>query len=114
MRCEETEQDCERMTDIGSCKTCRYFDLKDGDSETNNWCRHNNRPAINEGLCGHYKLMIRPCPFCGGEVELKDKFDGADETFFIHCTKCHMWFEKFDWRGYGHAHIIEEWNRGGE
>lgn len=55
--------------------------------------------------------FLDSCPFCGGEVELRDKFDGTDETSFFHCTKCHMWFEKFDWRGYGHAHIIEEWNR---
>lgn len=26
---------------------------------------------------------LKPCPFCGGEVELRDKFDGADETSFI-------------------------------
>lgn len=55
--------------------------------------------------------FLDSCPFCGGEVELRDKFDGTDETSFFHCTKCHMWFEKFVWRGYGHAHIIEEWNR---
>lgn len=54
---------------------------------------------------------LMPCPFCGGEVELRDKFDGVDETSFIHCLNCHMWFEKFIWRGYGHAHIIEEWNQ---
>ena len=54
--------------------------------------------------------FLDSCPFCGGEVELRDKFDGTDETSFFHCTKCHMWFEKFVWRGYGHAHIIEEWN----
>ena len=55
--------------------------------------------------------FLKPCPFCKGNVELRDKFDGTDETSFFHCTNCHMWFEKFVWRGYGHAHIIEEWNR---
>lgn len=54
---------------------------------------------------------LAPCPFCGGEVELRDKIDGSAETTFIHCTVCHMWFEKFDWRGYSEKHIIEEWNR---
>lgn len=54
---------------------------------------------------------LKPCPFCGGEVELRDKFDGADETSFILCIKCHMWFEKFIWRGCDHADIIEEWNQ---
>lgn len=54
--------------------------------------------------------FLDSCPFCGGEVELRDKFDGTDETSFFHCTKCHMWFEKFVWRGYSHAHIIKEWN----
>ena len=54
---------------------------------------------------------LKPCPFCGGVVELRDKFDGVDETTFIHCTGCHMWFEKFVWRGYGENTIIKEWNR---
>ena len=55
---------------------------------------------------------MKPCPFCGGEVELRDKLDRGygDETSFIHCTKCHMWFEKFDYRGMGHDNIIKEWN----
>lgn len=42
---------------------------------------------------------------------LHDKFDGSAETTFVLCTKCNMWFEKFDWRGYSERHIIEEWNR---
>lgn len=55
--------------------------------------------------------FLKPCPFCGGDVELRDKIDSGAETTFIHCTECHMWFEKFDWRGYSERHIIEEWNR---
>ena len=101
------------MTDIASCKTCRYFGSKDWGCEINTWCRYSDLPAISEGLCGHYKSIIRPCPFCGGDVELRDKIDRSAETTFIHCTKCHMWFEKFDWRGYSERHIIEEWNRRG-
>lgn len=56
---------------------------------------------------------MKPCPFCGGEVELRDKLDRGygDETSFILCTKCHMWFEKFDYRGMDHKSIIEEWNK---
>ncbi len=99
------------MTDVGSCKTCRYFDSKDWDSETKNWCRYNDLPAINEGLCGYYEPIIRPCPFCGGDVELRPKMDGRDETYFILCTNCNMWFEKFIYRARDPKAIIEEWNR---
>lgn len=53
---------------------------------------------------------LKPCPFCGGDVELRDKIDGSAETTFIHCTECHMWFEKFNWRGVGYKTIIQEWN----
>ena len=69
----------------------------------------NFQPTGYSGQTNPSKLKF--CPFCGGEVELRDKFDGVDETSFIHCLSCHMWFEKFVWRGYGHAHIIEEWNQ---
>ena len=55
--------------------------------------------------------QLLPCPFCGGEVELRTKIVRSDETAFIHCTKCHMWFEKFVWRGVGYQTIIQEWNR---
>lgn len=53
---------------------------------------------------------LKTCPFCGGDVELRDKFDRGDETTFIHCTTCHMWIEKFNWRAYDKKDIIEEWN----
>lgn len=55
--------------------------------------------------------FLKPCPFCGGGVEMRDKIDRNVETTFIHCTECHMWFEKFNWRGVGHKTIIQEWNR---
>ena len=58
------------MTDISSCKTCRYFDSKDWNNEDKNWCRYNDLPAINEGLCGYYEPMIKPCPFCGCPVKV--------------------------------------------
>ena len=54
---------------------------------------------------------LKPCPFCHGEVELRPKLDGYDETSFFHCKKCHMWFEKFDYRGMDEKQIIKEWNR---
>lgn len=99
------------MTDTDSCKTCEYFDSKDWDSETKNWCRYNDLPAINEGLCEHYEPMIEPCPFCGGQVELRDVIDGHDETFAIHCNSCHIHFTKFDWGAYDRKDVIGEWNR---
>ena len=54
---------------------------------------------------------LKPCPFCGGDVELRDEMDGRDETYVIHCNKCHMNFEKFVWRGYGESTVMKEWNR---
>lgn len=54
---------------------------------------------------------LKPCPFCGGDVELRTKMDGEDDTYFILCTKCSMWFEKFVYRARGSKAIIEEWNR---
>ena len=80
------------MTDIGSCKTCRYFDSKDWDSETKNWCRYNDLPAIYEGLCGHYEPMIitdvhcdkgRICPKCGKVMILCE-----DEKTYYQIWEC--------------------------
>ena len=57
---------------------------------------------------------LKPCPFCHGEVELRPKMDGHDETYLIHCMKCHMCFEKFDYRAMDEEKIIKEWNRRAE
>lgn len=54
---------------------------------------------------------LKPCPFCGGKVELRPKMDKDDETYFILCTQCFMWFEKFAYRARSEKAIIEEWNR---
>lgn len=54
---------------------------------------------------------LKPCPFCEGVVELRDKMDGRDETYMIHCNRCDMNFEKFVWRGCGKSTVIKEWNR---
>ena len=50
------------MTNKSSCKTCSYFDSKDWDSDTKNWCRYNDLPASDEGLCKHYEPLIKSCP----------------------------------------------------
>ena len=98
------------MTKRDSCKTCSYFDSKDWDSDTKNWCRYNDLPAIDEGLCGHYEPLIKSCPLCKGRVELRPKMDGSAETYFFLCTKCFMWFEKFVYRARDPKDIIEDWN----
>jgi len=54
---------------------------------------------------------LLPCPFCGGDVELRDEMDGRDETYAIHCNRCHMHFAKFVWREYGENIVIKQWNR---
>ena len=80
------------MTDIGSCKTCRYFDSKEWNSEDKNWCRYNDLPAINEGLCGHYEPMNRPCPFCGGSPKLETdphRRDFCGDRYRIACSSCY-------------------------
>lgn len=53
---------------------------------------------------------MKPCPFCKGRVELRPKMDKNDETYFIICTKCYMWFEKFIYRARDPETIIKEWN----
>ena len=54
---------------------------------------------------------MKTCPFCGGRVELRPKMAGRDETYFIICTQCYMWFEKFIYRAMDSKAIIEEWNK---
>ena len=80
------------MTDVSSCKTCRYFDSKVWNSETKNWCRYNDLPAINEGLCGHYESMIKLCPFCGGSPKLETdphRRDFHGDRYRIACKSCY-------------------------
>lgn len=33
---------------------------------------------------------LKPCPFCGGEAELRDGFIYLDETRLVVCKKCHV------------------------
>lgn len=96
------------MTDISSCKTCRYFDSKDWNSEDKNWCRYNDMPAINEGLCGHYEPMIKPCPFCGG-TDIHIVENGPD-GFSITCKDCNAWVDNM-FEDMTKEQAIELWNR---
>lgn len=54
---------------------------------------------------------LEPCPFCGGEAELRSEIDNRDETYAIHCRACHMHFTKFVWRSYDGIDVVKEWNR---
>ena len=33
---------------------------------------------------------LKPCPFCGGEAELRDGHIYMDDTKIVICTKCHV------------------------
>lgn len=56
-------------------------------------------------------IELKPCPFCGGQVEMRDVIDGHEETFAFHCNSCHIHFTKFDWVARDRKDVIEEWNR---
>ena len=56
-------------------------------------------------------VNLKPCPFCGGFVEIRDEADGRDETYIIHCMNCYMDYSKFIWRARGKDDIAKEWNR---
>ena len=100
------------MTDIGSCKTCRYFDSKDWDSETKNWCRYNDLPTTNEGLCRYYEPMIEPCPFCGNDVELKHYLVKNNDWWYIECTTCGIAVDPIKWNSNrSREDTIRIWNR---
>lgn len=100
----------ERMTDTGSCKTCRYFDSKDWDSEIKNWCRYNDLPVIYAGSCEYYEPMLKPCPFCGHEVETEHDMDviGSLDARCINCKGCGIHFTVFSQT---EDETREAWNR---
>ena len=54
---------------------------------------------------------LKLCPFCSGQVEMRDVIDGHEETFAFHCTSCHIHFTKFDWVARDRKDVIEEWNK---
>ena len=54
---------------------------------------------------------LKPCPFCGGEVEI-DMLDSEQNRNVkiynaVHCTECHQWFFK----GLSREKTIAAWNR---
>lgn len=55
--------------------------------------------------------FLKPCPFCGGDVELRDEMDGRDEIYAIHCIGCNMHYVKFVWRSSSRENVVKEWNR---
>ena len=81
-------EEAKEMTDVSSCKTCRYFDSKDWGTEINNWCRYSDMPVINEGLCGHYDPIIGPCacPRCGSSLIIKTSCIPAGKVYV--CKGC--------------------------
>lgn len=61
---------------------------------------------------------LKPCPFCGGEAEYKERgneYIGIKETSIM-CTECatrqiHKWLKyKFDFE-FVRTKTIDEWNR---
>ena len=68
------------------------------------------REIHSTDIINQEKGAAKPCPFCGGRVELRPKMDGEAETYFIFCTRCNMWFEKFVYRARDPEAIIAEWN----
>lgn len=54
---------------------------------------------------------VKPCPFCGDIVEIREEMDGRDETYSIHCRGCDMHYTKFVWRARDKRGVIKEWNR---
>ena len=98
------------MIDMDSCKTCRYFDSKDWNSETKNWCRYNDLPVVY-AVCGYYEPMIKPCPFCGSkDVGLHHFGDGFLDTVMVECNDCGVSVHSKDYE-LDEKDAIELWNR---
>lgn len=85
------------------CLRCNVFaNDEDKDSAIRVWNEINSRECEHE--------VLKPCPFCGGPVELRDETDGRDETYAIHCIGCNMHYTKFVWRSYSKENVVKEWN----
>lgn len=113
------------MNDIGPCPEC-------GETKQICWSVHSDELVYSESLvckkCGfrvtdtvsdevkwrwnthNDKKALRPCPFCGGKVELRYEIRGGDETFSIHCNECHIHFTKFEWVARDASAVTKEWN----
>ena len=64
-------------------------------------------------------IELKPCPFCGGEVAMYDKFDDDIHRYFkISCGNCHLSMSSYTYRIYSEEdkesaklHLITDWNR---
>lgn len=56
------------------------------------------------------KVELKPCPFCGGEVEKKDGFIYGTKTFICHKCGADVMF----YGGEKDPKATEKWNRRGE
>ena len=69
------------------------------------------RTAGRRWMEGMTMTDLKPCPFCGGKVEI-DMLDSENSRNVkiysaVHCPECHEWFFK----GLSRGKIIERWNR---
>ena len=64
-------------------------------------------------------IELKPCPFCGGEVAMYDKFDDDIHKYFkIACGYCHLSMSSYTYRVYSEedrestkTYLILAWNR---
>lgn len=64
-------------------------------------------------------IELKPCPFCGGDVGIYDKFDDDIHKYFkIACGYCHLSMASYTYRIYSEedrestkAYLILAWNR---
>ena len=56
-------------------------------------------------------IDLKPCPFCGDIVEIREEMDGRAETYSIHCRGCDMHYTKFVWRARDKKGVTKEWNQ---
>ena len=51
------------------------------------------------------KTVLKPCPFCGGDAEIGENWDG----FFVRCSKCR--FSTPSYRPKKKGMAVNEWNQ---
>ena len=53
------------------------------------------------------EIKLKPCPFCGAEVEVVKDFESCFEGYSVWCENCHsssaIYYDKTD--------AVEAWNR---
>lgn len=60
------------------------------------------------------KEKLKPCPFCGGEGQIKTEIDGNDLLAYIFCDNCCASTDKFidvDYNGKNIDYAKKAWNR---